>query len=172
MKIKNNGRTLLILGMGMSYRFNPQMELYANFSQNYRAINFNDIRVNVGNLIVDENLKDERGFTTDIGLRGSYNDFLSFDISAYQVAYNDRIGTILRSEPNPVFNGLVDRVIRYRTNIADAKIYGVESLIQVELLKLLNADNPDFELSLFLTWPGRQPSTNLLIILLMAMKSN
>ena len=151
---KNNDRSLLILGLGLSHRFHPELELYTNFSQNYRAINFNDIRVNVGNLVVDENLSDERGFTFDLGLRGNFKDFLSFDFSGYHISYNDRIGTILRTEPNPVFDGLVDRVVRFRTNIADAKIFGFESLIQLDVIKALQVQNSDYKLTVFSNLAG------------------
>jgi len=137
---KENSRAFVLLGIGASFRPTENLEVYTNISQNYRAINFNDIRVNVGSLVVDENLKDESGFTVDLGFRGSATEAISFDVSAYHISYDDRIGTILRREPNPVFNNLVDRVVRFRSNIADARIFGIESLIDINLLKLLDKD--------------------------------
>ncbi|MFT6809211.1 MAG: Fe(3+) dicitrate transport protein [Saprospiraceae bacterium] len=144
-----NKRMFMFFGLGLSYKINPETELYANLSQNYRAINFNDIRINVGSLVVDENLKDENGYTFDLGLRGSLGKVLSFDNTIYHISYKDRIGTILKKEPNPVFNGLVDRVIRFRTNIADASIYGVESLLDLDLAKVFNAESEKYNLNLF-----------------------
>jgi len=145
---RSNPRSFVFAGIGSSFKPRENVEIYTNFSQNYRAINFNDIRVNVGSLRVDENLRDERGFNLDLGIRGRIKDLLDFDVTIYHLSYNDRIGTILLKEPNPVFNGLVDRLIRYRTNIADAKIYGIESLIQFDIMNLL-APQSDTELSVF-----------------------
>lgn len=146
---KSNARQFLLFGIGSSFKPNEQAEIYANFSQNFRAINFNDIRVNVGNLIVDPNLKDEKGFTTDLGLRGNLNGVLNYDFTLFYLAYKDRIGNILKKEPNPNFNGLVDRIIRFRTNVANANIFGLESFAEVDLLKLSGINFPDTRLSIF-----------------------
>ncbi|MCW9713161.1 TonB-dependent receptor [Aliifodinibius salicampi] len=145
---RSRERSFLFFGVGSSYRHDSQLELYANYSQNYRAINFNDIRVDVGNLEVDPNMQDERGFNLDLGIRGQIDDLFSYDITGFHLSYEDRIGTVLRTEPNPKFNGLVDRTFRYRTNIADAKIYGIESFTEVDLLSLFGSTR-DARLSLF-----------------------
>lgn len=142
-------RSFLLFGLGSSFKPNGNLEIYTNFSQNYRAINFNDIRVSIGNLVVDENLKDERGFNLDLGVRGSVRKILEFDASVYLLYYQDRIGTILKKEPNPVFNNLTDRIIRFRTNIADARIYGIESLIQWHLIGNAQQLKNQVHLSLF-----------------------
>lgn len=146
---ESNGltRQLVLMGLGLSYKSTEDMEIYANYSQNYRAINFNDIRVTIGNLVVDENLRDERGFNLDLGVRGSIIPSLELDGSLFYLKYRDRIGTILRREPNPVFNNLTDRIIRYRTNIADANIFGVETIVQWHFLK--NSDQCRWHGSVF-----------------------
>ena len=130
-------RAFVFFGLGASYKRGAAWEAYANVSQNYRAITFNDLRVNVGSLVVDPDLRDERGFNADLGLRGQIGRTFLYDVSLFHLAYEDRIGTVLRTEPNPVFNGLVDRTIRFRTNVADARIYGVESFAEVDLVKAL-----------------------------------
>lgn len=141
-------RSFAFFGVGSSYRPNERLEIYANFSQNYRAINFNDIRVDVGNLEVDPNIQDERGFNADLGIRGQLDGLLTYDVTAFHLSYEDRIGTVLRTEPNPKFNNLIDRTFRYRTNIADAKIYGIESFAEIDILTLLGYDR-NTRLSLF-----------------------
>lgn len=133
---RSRERSFLLFGIGSSYRPNASLEIYGNFSQNYRAMNFNDIRVDVGNLEVNPNIQDESGFNADLGIRGQVDDFFQYDITAFHLSYEDRIGTVLRTEPNPKFNNLVDRTFRYRTNIADAKIYGIESFAEVDILSL------------------------------------
>ena len=142
---KRNARDFVFGGIGLSWKPKADWELYGNFSQNYRAINFNDIRVTVGSLVVDPNLTDERGYNADLGFRGTVSDFLSFDLSLFHLAYKDRIGTVLKREPNPVFNNLVDRIIRFRTNVADADIYGIESFAELDVWQLLH---PESEVSL------------------------
>lgn len=145
---RSRERSLVLFGIGSSYRPNRSVEIYGNFSQNYRAMNFNDIRVDVGNLEVDPNIQDERGFNADLGIRGQIDDTFQYDVTGFHLSYEDRIGTVLRTEPNPKFNNLIDRTFRYRTNIADAKIYGLESFAEVDLFKLFDVGS-DAQLSLF-----------------------
>ncbi len=133
---RSRERSFVFFGIGSSYHPNEHLEIYGNFSQNYRSINFNDIRVDVGNLEVDPHIQDERGYNIDLGVRGQVDDLFTYDVTAFHLSYEDRIGTVLRTEPNPKFNNLVDRTFRYRTNIADAKIYGLESFAEVNLLRL------------------------------------
>ncbi len=130
-------RSFLFYGVGLSYRAGEAMEIYANYSQNYRAINFNDIRVDIGSLEVDPDIRDERGFNLDLGIRGSSGNLFNYDVTLFHLSYQNRIGTVLRTEPDPRFNGLVDRTFRYRTNVADARIYGLESYGEIDLWKLL-----------------------------------
>ncbi|MDR8392497.1 TonB-dependent receptor [Aliifodinibius sp. S!AR15-10] len=142
-------RSFVFFGIGASYKSNKNFEIYTNYSQNYRAMNFNDIRVDIGSLEVDPNIKDERGFNVDLGIRGSKDTFFNYDLSLFHLSYEDRIGTVLKTEPNPKFNGLVDRTFRYRTNVADAKIYGLETFAEVNLYRLWAGESTSTRLSLF-----------------------
>lgn len=146
---KINERSFLFGGVGLSFKPKEALELYGNFSQNYRAINFNDIRVNNPSLVVDESLKDERGYNADFGARGFLGNLLSYDVSLFYLGYRDRIGTVLRTEPDPRFNNLINRTFRYRTNIADAAIVGMESLVEVNLNELIDQQNRKWQLSWF-----------------------
>lgn len=138
---RSNKRSFVFFGVGASYKPNEDLEVYANFSENYRAINFNDIRVTVGDLRVDENLDDERGYTIDLGLRGKVK-YLNFDLSLFYLKYQDRIGNINSSEVIPGTNGIARRPIRFRTNIANANIVGVESFAELDVLKLFDEYSP------------------------------
>lgn len=142
-------RSFVFGGIGMSYKMSPSVEFYGNYSQNYRSINFNDIRVNNPSLKVDENIKDEFGGNFDLGSRGNIQGFLNYDVSLFLLKYNDRIGTILTTEPDPKFNNLIERTYRLRTNIADAHTYGVEMFVEANFFKLLKSNRED-NLSLFL----------------------
>jgi Fe(3+) dicitrate transport protein len=81
---------------------------------------------------VDPNLKDERGFTTDAGMRGSYRNLLYFDISVYMLRYSNRIGTVLTTD-STTYN-----IIRYRTNVSDSRNIGIEAFCELDWLKLIN----------------------------------
>lgn len=139
---RTNKRSFVFLGLGASFKHSPSLEVYGNISQNYRAINFNDIRVSVGSLEVDPDIGDERGYNIELGMRGASFGLLNYDLSLFYLSYQDRIGTVLRSEPNPNFNNLVNRTFRFRTNIADAQIYGLETYAEIDLLRgLINRES-------------------------------
>ena len=122
-------RRFALLGIGSNYRLAAWAELYANFAQNYRAVNFNDLRIQNPNFRVDPDLQDERGFNADLGLRGELPNLFRYDVTLFYLQYADRIGAVLRVDSN-LFN-----LYRERTNIADSRTYGLESFLEVELLR-------------------------------------
>tara|TARA_B100001245_G_scaffold236669_1_gene229513 strand:+ start:7655 stop:10099 length:2445 start_codon:yes stop_codon:yes gene_type:complete len=128
-------RNLLLLGIGLSYKFNDHLELYSNFSQNYRAITFNDIRVVNPSAAVDPQLQDEKGFNLDLGVRGEPFKGLTTDIGVFLLSYEDRIGSYLRIVEDEFFG---QRLVRYTTNIADARIAGLESYLEADINTLLH----------------------------------
>ncbi|MEX2593733.1 MAG: TonB-dependent receptor [Anditalea sp.] len=139
---RERSRSFAFFGLGLSYKLNDSPELYANYSQNYRSINFNDIRVNNPNLVVDENIQDESGYNFDLGIRGSKSVAFNYDISLFYLRYADRIGAILRTDPENY------RIYRYRTNIADAYSMGVEAFGEMDLIELLD-QNEKYKVNLF-----------------------
>ncbi|HEY1163516.1 MAG TPA: TonB-dependent receptor, partial [Chitinophaga sp.] len=139
---KENNRSFVLFGIGTSYQFKSGIELYANISQNYRSINFNDLRVLNDNAKVDSLLKDETGFTADGGVRGKLNDWLYFDASVFLLRYNDRIGSIYTKDQDNL-------VYRLRTNVADSRNIGFESMIEADLLKLLSEGRSQHRLSVY-----------------------
>ncbi|MGB1040191.1 MAG: TonB-dependent receptor family protein [Flavobacteriales bacterium] len=128
---KNRNRQFVLFSIGASYETNSSLQLFANFSQNYRAINFNDLRITNANFRVDPNLQDETGYNADIGIRGMWEDIVGYDISLFYLKYNNRIGFSLKTDEK-LFN-----TYRFRSNISESRNLGVESLIQVNILKLL-----------------------------------
>ncbi len=135
MKISDNRsstRTFMLAGIGTQLKLNSAIEGYANFSQNYRSINFNDMRVVNANFQVDPYLKDEDGYTVDMGFRGSKKNMFYFDVSGFLLNYNNRIGTVLRIDSSNF------TIIRYRTNISDSRNIGVEAFGEIDWIKLVN----------------------------------
>ena len=145
-------RSFILLGVGSSYNLNASNELYANFSQNYRSVTFNDIRVVNPSFQVDPNISDEEGFTSDLGIRGRLKNFLSYDASVFALKYNDRIGEVLRPEERVNASGeLVEtgRLVRFRGNIGDAFIYGLETFAEWNIRNSFFEAAKDYQLNAF-----------------------
>ena len=115
-----NKRSFLIAGIGFSYDQNPSVQFYGNISQNYRAINFNDMSIVNPNFRVYPNLKDEKGYSADLGVRGHVTDILSYDVSLFTIDYANRIGSVLLKDTSSI-------TYQYTTNISKSRNLGVES---------------------------------------------
>lgn len=145
-------RNFLLLGLGVSYYADSNIEFYGNFSQNYRSVTFNDIRIVNPTFQVDPNIKDESGFTADAGLRGSLGTSLSYDLNGFGLMYDDRLGEVLRAETRVDASGDVvetGRVVRFRGNIGRAFMYGIESLVELNVLSLMGNDRRDLRFNIF-----------------------
>lgn len=145
-------RTFLLLGVGATYKLNSSIEFYGNFSQNYRSVTFSDIRVVNPSFQVDENISDEDGFTADIGFRGRYNNVLSYDVSAFSLLYDNRLGEILKSETQT--NALGEEVetgsiVRFRGNIGTAFMYGIESFANWSIKETFLSGSDKLKLNYF-----------------------
>ena len=143
---RNNKRSFLLAGIGLSYKPNEKFEVYTNFSQNYRSINFNDMRIANPNYEVDPNLKDETGFSADLGIRGNKKKWFNYDVSLFLLKYDDRIGNTLISKTN---ENLVTRVVRFRTNISESISLGIESFFEVNLFSLIGKEIEKSQFSVF-----------------------
>lgn len=128
---RSNERSFVLCGLGTQLKISKAIELYANFSQNYRSINFNDMRVLNANFQIDPNLKDESGFTADGGFRGVIKNVLYFDVSGFVLNYNNRIGTVLNVDSNTY------QIVRYRTNVGTSQNIGVEAFAELDWIKLI-----------------------------------
>jgi Fe(3+) dicitrate transport protein len=119
---RNFERNFLLLGVGISYDATKSIEFYGNVSQNYRSVTFDDIRIVNPSIVIDENIKDENGYTFDLGARGSFKRLLKYDMGVFLLRYNDRLGVVNRA-------GNFGGVEQFRSNIGDALSYGIESFI-------------------------------------------
>ena len=124
-------RSFILLGLGASFKPSTYLEFYGNISQNYRSITFSDVNIVNPSNAVDPGLKDENGFTVDVGARGNLNSWVSYDIGFFSLFYKDRIGFLFTSIP-PINN-----LGQLRTNIGDATIMGLESVLDFNLKKIL-----------------------------------
>ena len=135
-EIRTSDRLVFLMGLGTSYKINDDFELYANISQNYRAINFNDMRIVNPNQEVDPNLKDESGFNADFGVRGSFGRFLSGSATLFYMHYADRIGNVelVRQQAD---NPMINELYTLRTNIGDARVFGLELLLEMDVISFI-----------------------------------
>ena len=135
-------RQILIGGLGISYKKSQKFEWFANISQNYRSVTFNDLRTTNPSFKIADDITDEKGYTADSGIRGRWNKTFRYDISGFHINYDNKIGETLVEEDL--------RVIRLRDNIGSAAIYGLESLVDVELSHLIfPAKDSTVDLNLF-----------------------
>lgn len=137
-------RNFVIGGIGVNYKINLKNSIYFNFTQNYRAINFSDIRIVNPNFKVDPNIKDESGFTADIGYKSSKSKYFNFEATLFFVKYNDKIGQVLRADQPPLYLDY-----RFRGNISDARNLGLEFFGELNLIQFFKKDNQNIEWTLF-----------------------
>ncbi|NRS89159.1 Fe(3+) dicitrate transport protein [Flavobacterium sp. 7E] len=137
-------RDFVLLGVGLSYKPTNKIEMYGNVSQNYRSVTFNDIRTVSPSNVIDPDISDEKGFTSDIGVRGQLGNNVTFDASVYGLYYNDKIGEYETRNPNGAA-----AVVRYRSNIGTAVTYGFESMFDWSLSKTFFKDNENFTWNAF-----------------------
>ncbi len=137
-------RSFVLFGLGASWKATNTLELYANISQNYRAINFTDLRIDNPNGRVDPDIRDERGYTADLGLRTRRNTWWYADVTAFYLAYRDRIGQLLKADQPPLYNDY-----RLRTNISDARNIGIEAFAEANLWHLFAPKDSVRRLSFF-----------------------
>ncbi|MFP9113037.1 TonB-dependent receptor domain-containing protein [Flavobacterium sp. RHBU_3] len=140
--VKN--RNFVLLGVGLSYKPTNSIEWYGNVSQNYRSVTFSDISVVSPAQAIDPNIMDEKGYTSDVGLRGHIDDRFSFDTSIYALFYDKKIGEIQATDPN---GGAA--VVRYRTNLGTAITYGWEMLADWNISRTYFRDSESFTWNVF-----------------------
>jgi Fe(3+) dicitrate transport protein len=139
---KESPRSFTLLGIGTAYKSNWGGEFYANISQNYRSINFNDLRVVNANFRVDPNLTDETGYNADAGFRGNFWGWLYIDASVFYLRYNNRIGSIFSRDSNFMS-------YRLRTNVADSRNIGLECLVEGDILKAISKGKSKYKLNVY-----------------------
>lgn len=135
-------RTFVLGGLGAAYKAKYNTEFYGNFSQNYRSVTFNDIRVVNPSFEIDPNISDERGWSSDLGMRGKVMDVFRYDVSAFYLYYGNRIGEYYAVKER-------NRVIRRRGNVGVAQIYGLETFMEADLDGFWNALIQDFGVTVY-----------------------
>ncbi|KJD32810.1 TonB-dependent receptor [Tamlana sedimentorum] len=131
---RNFERSFVLLGIGLSYKPNSSLEFYGNVSQNYRSVTFSDINIANPAFSIDPDITDEEGFTADLGMRGNYKGYVSYDADLFSLFYNERIGFVQKESTD-------GSLTSQRGNVGDAVMYGVESLFDFNLKKIFGLNN-------------------------------
>lgn len=131
---RSSSRSFVIGGIGLNYKINDTLDIYANFTQNYRSINFADMQIVNTNFRIDPDLEDETGYNFDLGVRGIIANKLSYDVSGFVLLYDNRIGNVDRVDEQTFIP------FRYRTNVAEATVKGVEAVVELDWWKILFSD--------------------------------
>lgn len=123
--VPNQIRTILLGGIGAEYKATKSSNFYSNYSQAYRPVTYSDLIPAATTDSIDSNLKDASGYNFDFGYRGSFKEFLTFDLGAFYLFYDNRIGKI------NVNNTTV------KTNIGASVSRGIESFVELDVTRIL-----------------------------------
>lgn len=137
-------RNFLLLGLGISYKPNRNIEMYTNISENYRSVTFADISIINPAYAVNPDIDDEKGYTFDLGLRGNINRKISYDTNIFLLLYEDRIGFVQKVFPD-------GNVKSERGNVGNARINGIESLFDFDLNEIFFKNN-DIDINYFVNY--------------------
>ena len=139
---RSKNRYIPLAGCGLQFKTTSTTNIYANCSQSYRPTDYsNQTPIGVSSKI-DPNLKDASGYNADIGWRGTVKNFLNFDIGAFYLAYNNRIGIELLTDAN-------GNPYTYRTNVANSVHQGFETYVEVNLVKMFTDNSKIGAVSFF-----------------------
>lgn len=125
---QSRSRAFLLSGIGATYHAGKLFEVYSNISQAYRPIQFADLAAPPTTEVIDQQLKDAKGYNADLGFRGKYGDAFIVDASIYYLKYNNRIGTMVQQRLDGSF-------YQFRTNVGSSNSKGVEALVSYCLFR-------------------------------------
>jgi Fe(3+) dicitrate transport protein len=122
-------RSIGLFGIGVQYKTTPTTNIYGNISQAYSPATYDQLTKFGSTAVVDPNLKDAKGYNSDLGWRGTFGNYLNFDIDGFYLAYNNRFGIVQLTDAsgNPYV---------FQTNIADAVSKGLEAYIEFRPTRL------------------------------------
>ncbi len=125
----------MLSGIGLEYKPKRNSSFYANISQAYKPIGYDQQQPFGVAAKIDSHLKDPYGFNSDLGYRAIIKNYLNLDASLFYLAYNNRIGEVLKTDP------ATGEEYAFRTNVANSVHKGLEAYIEFNILKYLNGQS-------------------------------
>jgi Fe(3+) dicitrate transport protein len=138
---RSKNRFIFLSGVGLQFETSASTNVYANWSQAYRPMDYSSLTPFGTIITVDQKLKDSDGYNSDIGFRGSIKNFLNFDVGGFFLQYNNRIGVIEKTNPQ-------GNQFPYRTNVASSVHKGVEAYVEFNPVKAFS-DHSQWSFSFF-----------------------
>jgi Fe(3+) dicitrate transport protein len=135
-------RGFLIGGFGSEFQISNTTAFYFNATQSYRPVQFADLTTPPTTDVIDPELSDSNGLNVDVGYRGNLKESLKFDVSAFHLQYNNRIGTIKQQRSDGSF-------YNYRTNIGGSNSIGLEIFGEYNVSKSFHLDERLGEVAVF-----------------------
>lgn len=117
-----------LFGINTQYKISPTVRAYAGWSQAYRPVIFSDIIPMTALDRIDQNLKDAFGYNAEIGISGNLKERLFFDVSYFQILYNNRIGNVVLPDAN-------GQNYVFKTNVGNSKTNGLEIYGEAKMIK-------------------------------------
>lgn len=124
--VPNQVRTVLLAGVGAEFKVTKNSNVYTNFSQAYRPVTYSELTPAATTDSIDSNLKDASGYNVDFGYRGTIKEYLTFDVGAFYLFYDNRIGTISVNNKN------------LKTNIGASVSKGIESFVELDVMRIFS----------------------------------
>ena len=119
-----------LFGINAQYKITPTIRAYAGWAEAYRPVIFSDVIPATALDVTDSNLKDAFGNNAEIGVSGTVEDKLSFDVSYFQIQYNNRIGSLVLPDPN-------GQNYVYKTNVGNTLTQGLEVYAEAKAFKTI-----------------------------------
>ncbi len=142
---QKKSRGFIIAGIGAEFHTSKNTEIYANITQAYRPVQFADLTAPPTTDIIDQDLKDAKGYNADLGFRGKIKSYLFFDAGIYYLKYNNRIGSIVQQRIDGSF-------YNYRTNVGNSSSKGFEGLVEFSPVKAFSNKINKADASVFVSY--------------------
>ncbi|MGZ3864471.1 MAG: TonB-dependent receptor family protein [Bacteroidia bacterium] len=139
-RMKSKSRTFLLGGLGMQFKTSESTNIYANYSQSYRPISYDQLTPFGTIAKIDPNMKDASADNIDLGFRGNIKNILNFDLGVFYLNYKNRIGTVYKTDTVEY---------AFRTNTGSSEHKGIESYLELNVLDGLIADSRFGKLSVY-----------------------
>jgi Fe(3+) dicitrate transport protein len=142
---QKRSRGFILAGVGTEYHLTSMTEIYANITQAYRPVQFADLTAPPTTDVIDQDIKDAKGYNADLGFRGRFGSYLFFDVSGFYLQYNNRIGIIVQQRTDGSF-------YNYRTNVGNSSSKGFEGLLEFSPVKAFAKNAKWGDINLFVSY--------------------
>ncbi len=123
---EKHSRSFFLSAVSAEFKTSEATNIYANFSQSYRPVTYDNLTPFGTVARIDQSLKDASANDADFGFRGMVGSFLNFDVSFYYMHIKNDIGIIEQSEDTLTY--------QFETNTGSDDHKGVEAYVELNIL--------------------------------------